>query len=92
MMAIDEVNHRRQHHVAAIAATDDSQSLAVESVVRPEPVDERADVLDGVLPSKTVVERKEGLPVAVRPSHVGKNQGRAEFVDEIIVPRLKNRP
>ncbi len=90
--ALAEVDERGERHIAAVAATGHGHARGVERGIGGDAVEERADVLDGILALESVVEGEEGFAEAGRAADVGHDEGDAQLVEEKIVPPLEDGP
>ena len=80
-----------QRHEAAVRAADHADAGLVEIRLLGDPVEQGADVLDGVLAELAVVELQIGLAVARRAPHVGEDQDDAQLVDQVVEPAQERR-
>ena len=84
-------SRHRQRHVPAIAAAGDHHPAGVQVVALCDPIEQRPDVLVGVLPQKPIVEFKERFSIARRSTHVRIDQRDAQFVEKMVIASQKDR-
>ena len=89
--AFGVVDHRRQHHVAAVAAAHNAHAVGVEFGPAADPVEQGADVLHRVLAQQAVVQLQVGLAVTGRAAHVGHQHGHLHFVQKELRGRVEGR-
>ena len=65
--------------------------LGVAPAIARDPIEERPDILDGILPMKAVVQSEVGFSQTSRAADIWKEQRHPEFVEIIIVARLETR-
>ena len=85
------VHSASEGHVTAIASTGDHDSRCVEILGVGNPIKQSADILHRIEPFQPVVHGHKRLTVSYTATHVGKQDGATQFIQEIIVPTQKRR-
>src|SRR5437870_1347937 len=75
----------------AVARAPYHHAIGVQFRLGSDPVQQRTDVLVGVLPEPAIVQLQEGLAVPGRPADVWIEQGDPQLVEPVVLPRQEMR-
>src|SRR6185369_7679679 len=82
--AIGVVRAHRERHVTAVRLAVDGDAILVEIRLLPDPIEQRADVLDAVFALLRVVEIRVALAVTGAATHILQDHGRTEHAREVL--------